>query len=294
MEYETKKARKGAFLLIIILLIIFLPLSVISVLLRKTITNKIDTPQNVNHELLYDNKMWFYDSDDKFLASYECHSSDCDYANLDMDKKTSLFNNRFAFITDEIKNMKVVFLYDALNKVSYESIPYKRIVSIMDNYVILENLNGYYGVISLSSTPKTVIDFNYNYISLHNEKLIAKQNDKWYLITLNNEILTNPIEEEIIDFNDFYLIVSNQNGLYNLVDYNGLDKLNGDCQKLNFVGKKLEVQINDTYYIYDYENDLIVSEVYNVLNNQNYEAKLTEDGLIEIYADNQFLNSLIN
>ena len=124
------KIRKGTLITIIVLLVIFLLLTVAGFYFHFAGTPDDVTNDNPNHEFHYNNQLWFYDEDNNLIGTYECTTSNCDYATsyindgeysidsyvpsegedgLLMD---SVINNQFVFLTDFESADYEAFLYD--------------------------------------------------------------------------------------------------------------------------------------------------------------------------------------
>ena len=82
------KNNKMVLPVIIILLIIFLPLTVIG---SYKSLSKGTSLENPSKEHKYNNKLFYYDSEGKLLGTYECTSSDCDDAQTEIDDEINDF-----------------------------------------------------------------------------------------------------------------------------------------------------------------------------------------------------------
>ena len=127
-----QKENKSILVIIIVLLIIFLPLSLLGIYLNfaNVLTDKTDTDLSNNsnissNEKYKDGTLYFYDSDNNLLGTYNCVSTKCSYGKSIIDdtdysidylntksQDFNIVNNRFIFINDENKYK----LYDIANK----------------------------------------------------------------------------------------------------------------------------------------------------------------------------------
>jgi len=221
--------KKGVLITIIVLLCIFAPLTVIGFFSNKDIRPLEDNPK---HDQYYDGYMWFYDSNDKFLSKYECQTEICEFANPTIDdttfginyykegsiKSVGLIRDKYTFITDG----SLIYLYAANTGTILQN--YKAIktynTNIENNSYIIQDLNGVWGVISVSDILNSVLPFEYSFIGLiHNineygalmaDKFIVQKDTKWYLVDNNNSALTGEIDDPIIDYNDSYIFSKSQ------------------------------------------------------------------------------------
>lgn len=93
------KNNKMVLPVIIILLIIFLPLTVIG---SYKSLSKGTSLENPSKEHKYNNKLFYYDSEGKLLGTYECTSSDCDDAQTEIDDEINDFYK---------KEIKMILVY---------------------------------------------------------------------------------------------------------------------------------------------------------------------------------------
>ena len=116
------KNNKMVLPVIIILLIIFLPLTVIG---SYKSLSKGTSLENPSKEHKYNNKLFYYDSEGKLLGTYECTSSDCDDAQTEIDDEINDFykegdkNDIGVFNTDNvfIKDNDKIYLYSLSTKI---------------------------------------------------------------------------------------------------------------------------------------------------------------------------------
>jgi len=129
-----------------------------------------------------------------------------------------LIRDKYTFITDG----SLIYLYAANTGTILQN--YKAIktynTNIENNSYIIQDLNGVWGVISVSDILNSVLPFEYSFIGLiHNineygalmaDKFIVQKDTKWYLVDNNNSALTGEIDDPIIDYNDSYIFSKSQ------------------------------------------------------------------------------------
>ncbi len=231
-------------------------------------------------------KLSFMDEEGKKLGVYKCKNKDIKkcymayYSNEDtflnpvsyVDEEKALvrsrvYQNRFVFIYDNKKiDSALITLYDLKNK--KELGDYKLVKSYYDktanyeenDYVIVKDPYDKYGILDLyQPMPKTILKTEYQYLGIvkdkkttTDKKIVAKLNDKWYLINYFGTKLTAGFSNEIKDYNDNAVIINNGDA-YLLVNY----KNNPIFQK--------------NYDFIDLQNDYIVAVLNNKLNIYNIE-----------------------
>lgn len=231
------KEDKGVLITIIVLLVIFLPLTILGYIEHNKMEN------NYEHKLYYQGYLWFYDND-KLIGKYKCNNDMCNLATTtikddeydkrnyrgDLEGTILPINNKYAFIKDGDKNI----LYDITTNGSLAS--YKSVnnynTKIVDDTYIVEQENGKSGVLRFANGLESVIPFEYDFIGLtnnlsENNELIAnyflvKQDNAWFVIDNQNAIVSKKYQDEIIDyriFDKYIAIITNEKiDIYNLDD----------------------------------------------------------------------------
>ncbi len=251
--------RKSVLITIVVLLLIFTPLSIIGILN----TNNIGImEENPNHEIYYERKIYFYDSEDKFLSYYECQTEVCDFASSLIDDNTyginyykdgavtkaPIVDEKYTFINDG----SAIYLYatnTGSNLQTYKAIKYYN-TSIENNIYIVQNSNNVWGVLSIGSTLRSVLPFQYDFIGLINnlnedgslkaDNFIVLKDNKWSIVNSAGSTITGLIDDPIIDYTNEYIISKNQDKVriysyenyeyltdYNIKDYVILDNYIG-------------------------------------------------------------------
>jgi len=284
------KNRKITLLIIIILLILFVPITIFSTIMH--FKNAKPLTGNKNQEFKYDGKLYFYDKG-YLLGTYTCKNNDgyCDYSvtkvksdySLDekkLEKSTKLYliNKRYAFLMDakmsELASAEII-LYDILsNQILAKYREVKNYGGIENNYYIVKNTSDKWGVISVNDKVNVEIPFEYDYIGLANhENVDTKEieseifavlsNNSWQLIDVNEAVFTSMIDNEIVTYNNEYVVVSD--GIFmSLMDFDGLTYLNM-YNYINFYDKYLTIiDSMNNFYLYDLNNNMKVTDSYMV------------------------------
>jgi hypothetical protein len=296
------KNRKSTLCVIIILLVIFLPISIFSTVTH--FQNIEVEEENPTHEFKFDGKLYFYDENDKLLGTYTCENEmeNCDYATNvysskyaldernDEPEKLGIVSDRFAFLKDENGIYETnILLYDiSIGKVVSEYQEVKNYnVGIDNNYYILKNENNLYGVVTLDDGISLKVPFQYDYIGLINkidsdtgliysDTFAVLEDDSWYLIDINGARFTNALSNDIVTYNGEYVVIKDGSTM-NLMDYSGKTILTG-YNYLNFYNKYLEVIDNNMFYL--------ATIKYNVKVSQEYSVSSIDDVKLEIDGNN--------
>ena len=283
---------KGTLLTIIILLLIFIPCTIAGMM-------KHFEEDNKKHEFYYNGKLHFY-KNDTLIGTYDCQNESCDYAEYEeIDTgnihKTSLMNNRYAFIKDGDK----IYLQDIesnLTIIEYEELKGYSI-PIENNSFITKN-DDKWGIISLSPSLYPIVPNNYEeaYLNYNNQlkeisvdRIIIKQDDYYKIIENNKEIFTSI--NKIVEFNNELVVTILDDGSYEIVNYNNQDFLADDyINKYLILDNYLAVWNLDNmdFYSINSESDLTL----NYLSSYSVDAKIKEDNkYINIYENDEVINS---
>lgn len=283
---------KGTLLTIIILLLIFIPCTIAGMM-------KHFEEDNKKHEFYYNGKLHFY-KNDTLIGTYACQNESCDYAEYEeIDTgnihKTSLMNNKYAFIKDGDK----IYLQDIesnLTIIEYEELKGYSI-PIENNSFITKN-NDKWGIISLSPSLYPIVPNNYEeaYLNYNNQlneisvdRIIIKQDDYYKIIENNKEIFTSI--NKIVEFNNELVVTILDDGSYEIVNYNNQDFFADDyINKYLILDNYLAVWNLDNmdFYSINSESDLTL----NYLSSYSVDAKIKEDNkYINIYENDEVINS---
>lgn len=295
------KNNKFVLPILIIFLLIFLPLSIYGIYSNKNSILSIDNP---NHEHKYNNKLYYYDDNDNLIGYYECLSEDCDDAktiiedekNIYYDKGTNenigLLSNNNVFISDN----NIIKLYNLNSKVSILELKLiKNYNTTIDgNLLIVKNTEDKYGVMDLNLVNYKIMP-EYDYLAINNSfdgekiiasKLIAKKDDIYYLIDINNKKITADFNNNIYDYND-NIVVCNNDSKYMIYKYDGTKLLDyQEIIKINILKNEIIFQNRlGNIYIYDNELNNIIKSYVPITSDINYTYDVI-DNSIEIKNNN--------
>ncbi len=283
------KSKKSTLITILILLVLFLPVTFFSTTLH--FQNKNKQEENPNHDFFYNGKLYFYHNHE-LLGTYTCQNIDyCDYALSNTTSsfslkepfteknKISLIQNRYAFLmdttTNNLSNSEVI-LYDVITNKEmgrYEEVKNYGIGISHENYIV-KNKNGLWGVLQFYEGVNLKIPFAYDYIGLANQKSNEEKIDSdifavlkdntWSLIDINNKPLTKGLQDNLITYNTEYLIIENQYGMQ-LLTHDGKNRLFGNYKYLDFCGNYIAiVENNNTFYLFDLINNKEIGNRYTI------------------------------
>ena len=295
------KNNKFVLPIIIIFLLFFLPLSIYGIYSNKNSILSIDNP---NHEHKYNNKLYYYDDNDNLIGYYECLSEDCDDAktiiedekNIYYDKGTNenigLLSNNNVLISDN----NIIKLYNLNSKVSILELKLiKNYNTTIDgNLLIVKNTEDKYGVMDLNLVNYKIMP-EYDYLAINNSfdgekiiasKLIAKKDDIYYLIDINNKKITADFNNNIYDYND-NIVVCNNDSKYMIYKYDGTKLLDyQEIIKINILKNEIIFQNRlGNIYIYDNELNNIIKSYVPITSDMNYTYDVI-DNTIEIKNNN--------
>ncbi len=263
---------KNVFKTIIVLLIIFIPLTIWSYILKdKNIGSNNDNPK---HFPYYQSALWFYDNDN-LIGKYNCSFDRCSY---------KLGNTKYTIIRDGDN----YFLYDIRNEKVLEE--YDNANNIIDNDYIVTS-NNLKGVVRVGDETKVVIPLNYEEVKLSSnlkDNYLVKKDNVWFIVDSENNKISNNFNLEIIDFNNNYIICES-NERIRIFSYEGREYLNNlFIKEVNLTLNSLSA-INNTYlYIYSDVNNSPL-KVYNYKDTLKV---VEEDNLIKVYDSDTLLDTL--
>ena len=241
----SKKKKIGIIVIVIIILLTIIGLITFLILNNKK-DNKVEEKEDVILEVdnyRYENgKLILLGDKDKELGKYNCKNKDeklCYVAYYEKDEKidnpkkideegnildtrSAIVNDKYVFIHDSKKeDDEKVNLYDIKDGKTLDE--YNAIKYIKNNYAIVKDYTGSYGIIELNDEVLTKIQFNYDNLAIisDNDKvnIIANESGRNYLIDINEKILTKAISMDIVNYNDKFLVAVDVEGKYYLYDY---------------------------------------------------------------------------
>lgn len=313
MNKEAPK--KGAFILIIVLLVIFAPLSIISFALHiMSSNNQNQELVNVNHDFYYQGKLYFY-NDDTLLGTYTCKSSKefCGYVKSksedekyaissyqSLEKEIPVIQDHYVFLVDGEGSKP--FLYDiGLNKslITYDLVNNYNIGLEQERFIV-KNEQGKYGVLGLLGQIQIIVPYEYDFIGsvdfidsdsglLMADNFVALKDGMWYLIGNQGAILTEPVSKEIVSYTGQYIIIKDMER-YSLINYQNEQVLESDYTWLSFTGRYLNViDLDYDFYVYDLVHNTMLIDPIPVLDTDKMTSKISEEGKLEIIQNDNVI-----
>ena len=306
--------KKITFYIIVILLIITTPLAILGTTLH--IKNKPKEKVAETQEFFYNGKLHFY-TEGKLIGTYTCENPEgyCDYAISKNQKeymleeyipekreKINIIKNKYSFLidakTEELQEAEII-LFDIVN--NKEIGKFKEVknygIGIENDIYIVKNIQNLWGVIQFDDTADVKMPFEYDYIALSNQisssnKIYANtfatlKDNKWQLVDCENNKKTIPLEQNIISYNEEYIILET-NGSKIIIDYTGKISLEGSYKNLQFYEKYLGItNHSNEFYLYDLESKKIISNSHKINNDSYVNIKITSNKIeIEIAGTN--------
>lgn len=259
---------KKTLITIIVLLVILLPLTVYGTYRHFTHENT-DLGENPNHELIFNDKVYFY-LNDELLSTYNCNNCAKTLTTIDdTEYHTNYFQNG-TYERPAVLNPNVALINENGTDYAY-SISSGLILSefaALKDYkiehttpIIIANDGNKWGVLSITNDALLIrIAYQYDYIAipshiidgkLDTSKMIAKKENEWYILNNDGTTTNHPFSTEIVDFNDYYYVA--YDGEYHIYDYYNLEFLN-EIEKKNAYATEeyiLIIDNNNKLYIYD-------------------------------------------
>ena len=211
------------------------------------------------------------DEDKNELGTYECSNKNEElcyvayYSNEDdfdtnkrvyengvpVDIRSDIFNDLYVFIYDNTtKEDGNVILYDLENNENIGE--YELVKEINEEKVIVKDLEEEYGVLDLSGEVEETIDFKYDYLGyiLESSALVGANNNNYVLLSLDGEELSDNIPGEIKNFNNKHISVEIDNDYY-IYDYEGIRQREDSYDYIRFVDSYIVAADNKKLYVFD-------------------------------------------
>lgn len=283
---------KGTLITIIILLLVFIPCTILGMI-------KHFEDQNKNREFYFNGKLHFYNGE-VLLGTYECKTEKCGYAEyeeIDTEKKieTTLINNQYAFIKDG----NDLFVQDVTTNTKILDFEEIKSYSIpIENNSYIAKHEGKWGVISLEPSILSVINYEYDdlYLNYNNtinelslEKVIVKEAENYKIIKDKEEVFSTT--NQIVEFTDNLIITLLEDGSYEIVDYDNKDYFSQDhIVRYLIIDNYLAIWTPYNLDLYSINEDSNPPVNYFTSYNANAEIKLEKDK-INIYEYDEIVES---
>ena len=252
-----------------------------------------------------------YDDSENSLGTYECENKDeklCYVAYLNNDEdpfditinkyqddtliktRSSVYSDRFVFIFDQSSEKEnSIKLYDMQdNSVIGEYNGLKSYPVENKNIVVLKNKDDKYGLFEFSNQKlNTLIDFNYQFMGLIDKEsdnlVVVRDANGYMLVDYDGNSKSKAFTNDIVNYNDKYIIVKNSSKKYSVYDYEG-EEYNKNYNYIKFLSDDyLAVVKDNNLYVRDFEEHKYNEEGLE-LTNDSYNK-------VNIYDDNKKLVS---
>lgn len=278
----------------IVLLILFLPLSIVATVVHSKYKNGEVIDTNPSKSLIYQDKVYFYDGNN-LLGTYPCktclrassvidddkyHINYYKYGVSDIDSTLSqsfgIIKNSNSLELINVKTGTVVNRYEDVKTYKIDSKP----------NVLINKKDGKWGIVYLDLSSKVIAN-NYEFIgvpafmennNLSFNKFIVYDGSKWQIIDRAEEVLVQS-DAEIVDFSDNYYVT--YDGSYHVYDYNNNAYLTDMLISNAYgAGKYLFVRVGMNLLIYEKIEEGLIDRVMivdgnnvNIIKNEkNYEV----------------------
>ncbi len=214
-------------------------------------------------------------------VAYETNDDDFDetkYENNDNDKiRSKIYKNKYVLVFDN-KNKKdeELTLYDIKSKKDlgkYKGIKTYNLEN--KNLVFLKNDDEKYGLVEFSSDKmKTKLKFNYDYLGMITEnkdlsegKIVAKQDEGYFLIDLKGNNITKTLTGKIKNYNNNYVKTMDATKKYILYDYQG-NKIVDQLKYIDLLDDYyLAIDDNNKLRVFGYDNTKYLEDGITLYNN---------------------------
>ena len=293
-------------LILIILLIVWLTKD------KKTDSTKKDDVIVEADNYRYENgTLVFLGENDKELGKYECENKDekkcfvaylsnedeftgdifLDESGQKLNLRAKIIGENYVFVVDNKKGSNEdIILYSIKSKAKVDEYKVVKESTVNKNYVVLKDKDDKYGVLDLAEdTPKTVINFVYNYAGLissemANKYVVLGKNDKYYVADFTEKLLSSGLSNKIVEYNDNFIVTKDGEGKYRIYNYEGNEILPNSF---------LFIKLTDNYFAVLQDNGLFVYDKEGLKYNENPIA-LTSTNYNRTYvfdANNQMISN---
>ena len=274
-EFFWKRMSKKAKIITIVVLVLIV-LAIVGLCLYFFVFKKEKkSPKEVENVVLEkDNYIYkngvltFLGEGDSELGTYKCIDQDttkCYVAKLTnedkfdlplyVDKKghqiertSKIYHDNYVFVYDDGQ----INLYNIEDKEVEKSFKLIKVGDIEEDFIVAKDNDDKYGIISFENDYETIIDFNYEYLGIYNNKdvFVAKEDQKYYLLDSDEKRITGYYLDEIKSFDNKYVAISDDT-TYALYDYTGNQALEDTYDYIDFNSSYVFVIDNSKMYVYD-------------------------------------------
>lgn len=254
LKQKWQKLDKKKKILLIVILVLLIILITILVIFAVTKNNekpisptnnrveKVEEAPIITDNFYYrDGKLYFTDEDEEVLGNYECENKDSnlcyvayndnrdkfdapklqDETGKEIIKRLEIYEERYAFIIDnKDENDKTIKLFSMTDGKLVGT--YKSVKAYKDNYIIVEETSGNYGLLKIDDGVNELIKPQYTYLGMleGQDYLIAQTKKGYVVIDKDNKNISSaiPANTEVKSYNN-NMIVATTNNEYNVYDY---------------------------------------------------------------------------
>lgn len=233
--------KKNDFVLpiLLILLAFFLPCTIYAV---NRHNNEDMEKGNPNHLPKVDDRLFFYDKNDELIGTYDCEDAYCEVAMTSVDDIENLhFNDDGHQLATSgskavIQDGTLMYVYDLVSNTKVATLTAVKDygIGLENNYLIVKNENGQYGLLDINSDMIAyIIPASYEFLGAIDKKtdddkvdlkrIIAKQNGEYFLVDITGEKISNPSKYPIYTYDNNYVYHISDLGYYYIYDYEGTE-----------------------------------------------------------------------
>lgn len=295
---------------IITLSVIFIPLGTYSTYLH---FEKKDASDSQKCDLRINSTTCYTCENKDGYCSYAYNYIEDDFYSINYYKGNSNYvkmSEKFAFVMDSSSKIELTDknTYPKTRLFNIETnnsnITFKGVkdygIGIKDNYYILIDDNGNYGLFVLDNSIKKIVDYKYKFIGLtnkidngvlDNKVFVVLENNTWHLIDKDGNNISVDFTNEIYDYVSNIVITKNNN-YYNVYNFNGEAVLYDNYKQVKIEDQFIILNsLDGVLNIYDSNNNKIISKDYNVddINDCRVEVK---NKTMSVYIKNNLVESI--
>jgi len=298
------KKNKVVLPLIIFLLLCFLPCSVYGLYSHIVFEKERG---NLDHLHKFENKLYYYDNEDKLIGVYECQTDSCDDAIPVVDDEylkyyegvnteLGVFGDEYVFIQDG----DAVKLYSVTREMTILEFAMIKNYGLPFNNdgIIIKDLAGKYGLFSLDSISFIVVnkyDFmglaqNFDGAALDAKSLVVKENGKWFVVDTEDVVLTEKFTSPIYSYDKDFVYLLLDDNTYAVHYYGGERLLSGVVIKKIDNAGSYHVIVNGENNVVIYDNlfDFAVKSYGEF--GKSYDYRI-EENVINIYEGQTLIDT---